>query len=70
MINITNLSQNASTEQSAMDAITGGCYIRRPKGMTSRRYSWLVKKGKLGGCFHRRVVCRPHYPRFKRSLFV
>lgn len=69
MINITNLSQDNTSEQSALDAITGGCYIRRPKGMTARRHAWLVKKGKLGGCYHRPVVCRPYYPRVIRTFF-
>ena len=61
MINITNLSLDTVTEESAMEAITGGCYHYRPKGMSSRRYSWLVKKGKLGGCCHRPIRRRPVY---------
>ena len=59
MINVANLSLN--TEESSMDAITGGCcyhYICRPKGMTARRYAWLVKKGKLRGYCFRPVVYR------------
>ena len=61
MINITNLSLDTVTEESAMEAITGGCYHYRRKGMSARRFAWLAKKGKFRGCSHRRPVCRPVY---------
>ena len=65
MINIANLSQDSATEDSAMDAITGGCcYHYRPRGMSYRRFKWLVRKGKIGFCRPRpcRPVCgRPVY---------
>lgn len=67
MITITNLSLN--TEESNMDAITGGCFIYRPRGMSSRRFAWLLKKGKLGGCYHRPVVYRRRRC-VKRTLVV
>ena len=64
MINITNLSQNTATEETAMDAITGGCYHYRPRGMSYRRYKWLARKGTISVCRPRpcRPVCgRPVY---------
>ena len=69
MINISNLSLN--TEETSMDAVTGGCcYIYRPKGMTARRFAWLVKKGKLRGFCYRPVIRRPYYPCYKRTLVL
>lgn len=49
MITITNLSQDNDSDQSAMNAITGGAsrrYFGLP-GISRRRVQWLVKKGKL-----------------------